>query len=213
VQYALLALLALAILGWRVERRRYRRLLDRYNFAVEYTNRFNQLLASLEAGSFDGEAYQWLTMNVDKVQKQMGMIGLIHYRAAFGLYTVPNYPVVLNTLPKIRRGEAERSELDWVHDALIRYIGTLQDPLDRTKAELRNPIVWLRYGVQAVITSPLLIAGWLGFMAYSTVERLSSSPAARLLASLLSLLALLGTVITIVTGWGPFIETIRHWRP
>src|SRR4051812_7601059 len=97
-----LALLLVGGFGNVLLRRRRGTLIERRDRAVEFHNRLG---AFVEGHGRDAGSYDWLIQRSVGIQHQMGPHGyMAHFSPPFANYLVPNWAIVLNALPEIRRG-------------------------------------------------------------------------------------------------------------
>jgi len=127
---------------------------NRQNFTSEYCHKFRELL---QDRSFNGEAYGWLTLNVGRIQDELGSNGVMYcYQPPFANYMYKEYQLIVNTLPNIRSRIASEQEIFSCEDALVRHIGIIEIHLNKYRKYLFNPIIWLREGIRFIIAFPTL---------------------------------------------------------
>jgi hypothetical protein len=144
--------------------------MKKIDFAAEYRNKYfefaNKYFQTYDRYSnsidFDSDLYIWLTMNVNKIQSNLGNFGRMDIIAPYQAYSVSNYQIVINTLPKFRDGSILDFDTSSVDDCLLRYIGYLEDNKQYTEKDLKNPIVWFREGFQYLLSCKYpRISDWL----------------------------------------------------
>jgi len=148
----LLGILTVLIIGFVQVYNRHLKVVKNISFAGEYRNKFiefsNKYFETYgrwsRAGDFDGQLYVWLTMNVSKIQGNLGTFGIMDYIAPFQTYRVSNYQIVINTIPKFRDGTVKDFDVNSVDDCLLRYIGYLEEYSQDTQKNLKNLLVWFR---------------------------------------------------------------------
>jgi hypothetical protein len=148
------------------------------------------------------------------MQEDLGPLGVADYKPPGNLGFIPRYQVIVNLLPELRRlrmGEyhfgaegifAEQANL--CLDTLVRYAGVLQRRSEQSAKQLRNPLAWLREGVQTILLLPVSLLVSLGVLGASTEERFRGSLLFRVMAGIIALMGLLSGVITIALGWKQF---------
>ena len=206
-------------LGFITIFRRYQRILKEKNFGVEYRNRFvefaNKYFETTHGyysqKNFDTELYIWLTKNVNEIQANLGHLGKMHYVAAFQMYEVKNYEVVINTLPKFRDGKIESFDVNSTDDCLLRYIGSMKKIIESLSKKLKNPIIWFKEGFQEIISLPLYIFNWFGILSDRAVARVTTNVIWKVLAGLGGLVTFVSGIVTIIQGKDQTIELLRHW--
>lgn len=178
-------------------------------FAIEYLTKFQQFEKSRNT-NFDGETYYWLTHRVSKIQSQLGSYGVMDYQPPFGNYIHKNYQIIINALPEMRNGTADSSMINACEDVLIRYIGFLDDIIEISKNQLKNPFKWLQKGVQSIISFPFLVFYWLGLISLSYVNKIINNYIFKLISGFIALLGIIASIITIILGWEKFINLIQN---
>ena len=139
----------------------------------------------------------------------MGEFGVMGYRPAYERYVIPNWPVVLNCLPQMRRnlelefsgGPAFDEHGAMLQEAILRYVGTLEVQAREMDVLLRNPIVWFRYGIQLLILIPFMILRSLGLRMIPENGVLQNQSAFRVFAAFAAIAAFCSSVVTIAAGW------------
>jgi hypothetical protein len=196
------------VLGLVTILRRSKRLIDKHEFAFEYRDKFvglaNRYFSTYEKyvqnGTVDRELYIWLTKNVNQIQSDLGHTGTMHYVGAFQRFQIPNYQVVINTLPKFRDGSVESFDVTSTEDCLIRYIGDLEIDIKALKKQIKNPVTWFKEGFQVIISIPLYMLNWFGILGDRTFYRVMGSVIYKFITGVCGLVAFLSGVVTIIQG-------------
>lgn len=192
-------------------------LLDRRNrngrraSVTEYTAMFNRFA---DPATLDFDAYEWLTRKSVAMQNELGTYGLIDYRPPGTSHVMHRYEVITNLLSAIRQRKMQRSlsglggtyremVLNYL-DTLIRYVGVLDEQIEKRTKDLRNPIVWFREGVQVIMLVPLLVVHWLGLVSTSTIRNLKAAGFFKLTSSIMALVWFLGTITGLFVRWDEF---------
>lgn len=176
-------------------------------FASKYYKNYNQMGSS---GDFDGTLYVWLLKNINKIQNCIGGFGEMIYQPAFRNYIIPDYPIILNTIPKFRTGQVERIDSNAVDDCLIRYIGHQEDYRKETIKYLRNPIIWFREGFREILSIPFIIFNLFGILSNRTVNSLKNSLIYKVVSGLFALVTLISGLVTIIMGYDQTIEFVNR---
>jgi hypothetical protein len=111
LSYGVPAILFLSIIvaGFLTLYARRAKLSDRLEFAGEFRNRFVKYCNS---EGQDTETYNWLILNCNKMQTQMGKYGVYRaFRPPYENYIINNYPIVLNMIPEVRKRLIPLSQL------------------------------------------------------------------------------------------------------
>ncbi len=211
------AIFVLFLIGFVNIFRDIERIEQRKRFTYEFLERLGKYLQSQGQ---DYEVYAWLIHRSTKMQSYLGRLGIIAFKPPFANYIHNNYPVILNILPEIRKEfEDHRLTRDLrligeysalLNETILRYIGILDDQLEVTRKELRNPFIWLREGIQHILIFPLALLNWFGIIGASTVTKVIGNALFKLFAGIIALLSLFGTIVTIVTGWASFLKIMQE---
>lgn len=212
-----LALLALALVGLTVILRARRQLSEKLAFAQEYRSQLDALLEHTEQ-----RTYEWLTLNANRMQAQMGPDGVVRMKPPHANYMVNNYAIVPNGLAEIRKflsdeffsqGDLPGQYHALIDDALLRHQGTLLQGLEINGASVRNPFKWLAVGTQVVLALPLWLLASMGVFSRAFASRLKGSSSFRVFSGLVATVGLVSAIIGIVTGWEQFIALARKVVP
>ncbi|MCZ2247767.1 MAG: hypothetical protein LC111_03300 [Bacteroidia bacterium] len=214
----ILGILTVFIIGFVQVYNRHSRVVKKIDFAGEYRNKFiefsNKYFETYDrwsrAGDFDGQLYVWLTMNVSKIQGNLGTFGIMDYIAPFQTYRVSNYQIVINTIPKFRDGTVKDFDVNSVDDCLLRYIGYLEEYSQDTQKNLKNPIVWFREGFREVLSIPIFVLNWFGIISSRTVNSIKDSLIYKVLSGLIALVTLVSGLVTIVVGYDQTLEFVNR---
>lgn len=210
-------ILTVFVMGFVLVYKRHSRVVDKIEFASEYRNKFiefsNKYFETYDrwsrAGDFDGQLYVWLTMNISKIQGNLGTFGIMDYIAPLQSYRVSNYQVVINTIPKFRDGTVKDFDVNSVDDCLLRYIGYLEEYNQDAQKNLRNPIVWFREGFREVLSIPIFILNWFGIISNRTANSIKDSLIYKVISGLIALVTLVSGLVTIIVGYQSTIEFFR----
>jgi hypothetical protein len=151
------------------------------------------------------------------MQNQMGPYGeLKHFQAPYRNIIYHDYPVILNILPEIKHmlGDYILSRnvdqyIDLFQDTIIRYSGTLEDLIDKTRKEMKNPVLTFRQGVQAIITFPKCLLFWLGLSSVPSVY--STNYVIKFISGVISLMTIISSFTSLVIGWNQFVRIISSF--
>lgn len=196
-----------------------RRLARDYFFLDDFGDRFAAYAGS---DGTDSEAYTWLIQNSNKMQNALGPLGVYAmFRPPAANYQIPNYPIILNMLPELRKALSDqllshqllshRLAPDYhsaIGECLLRYAGSLDQRKEVSHANLRNPLVWLREGVRWLLSLPFALLGWVGLLSTQRAAHLSRSGLVRILAAIVTLVGLISGTMGIVLGWTAFSEWV-----
>jgi len=211
----ILGILTVFIIGFAQVYNRHSRVVKKIDFAGEYRSKFiefsNKYFETYDhwsrAGDFNRQLYVWLTMNVNKIQGNLGTFGIIDYITLFQTYRVS---IVINTIPKFRDGTVKDFDVNSVDDCLLRYIGYLEESSQDTQKNLKNPIVWFREGFREVLSIPIFVLNWFKIISNRTVNSIKDSLIYNVLSGLIALVTLVSGLVTIVVGYDQTLEFVNR---
>ncbi len=178
---------------------------------ISLANRFFQTYDRYDrTGSVDSELYIWLVKNVDKMQFNLGGVGIIQYVAPYRAYHVPRYQVIINTLPKFRDGTVKDFDVDSCDDCLLRYIGITEGVISLGRKNLRNPLIWFREGFQQLMSLPFHILNWFNILSDNSFSNLTNSFLFKLLSGIAGLITLASGIVTIIVGKDQTLVYFKH---
>jgi hypothetical protein len=217
--YIILGMVAVLIIGFVKIISTCMKIAKNRDFISDFRNKFIDFanmyfesydVYSRKSNNFDEELYVWLTMNVNRVQNLLGNYGRMYFVAPFQIYQVPNYEVVINTLPKFRNHSVESFEINSVDDCLLRYLGTLQERLEKLERIIKNPFIWFKTGIQELLSIPLYFLNWFGVFGNKTLSKIIGGLFYRVFTGIIAFVAFLSGIVTIITGWKPTIQFISN---
>lgn len=214
----IIGILLIFLIGFIQLFRTHSRTRKKHEFASEYRNKFIEFANKYfeqydkwsKTGNLDNELYVWLTKNVSKIQNYVGGFGVMSYKPAFQNYMINNYQLIINTIPKFREGQVENFDVTSVDDCLLRYIGHIEERIEDTFKNLKNPIIWFRIGFQEIISIPLFILNWFGIFSKSRVNGIMESAIYKIFTGIIALITLLSGIVTIIQGKEKTIEYINR---
>lgn len=181
----------------------------RLDFALEYRNKF---IAYGNSQGTDRETYQWLTLRAQRMQADLGHTGIYaSFRPPFEQVVYKDFPIILNMLPRIRQMMDDNKLGTWrrlipdylfaVDEALLRYLGPLEEACTTARKELANPILWFRTGVSQILSIPLYLLGLFGLMGSRTIDAIQSTVGFRIIVGISGLIGFVGAVVGLLTDW------------
>jgi hypothetical protein len=181
-------------------------------FTAEFRERTSHFV-----NNADAVTYEWLMLNANRMQEQMGSQGLVTFSPPFENRLIHNYPVVLNILPKLRQFVSDeilsRNLLHQYHDllddTLLRHQGFKIDQHNKAKTSLKNPFSWITNGVRFLLAAPFLLLAELGVIQKSTASRVVASNFYKVFSGLIAIITFLSAIVGLVTGWEQFVKILR----
>ncbi len=190
----------------------------RRDLAIDF---LDKLRSYIDGRGEDLKSYSWLIHRSNRFQLEMGSTGILGvYRPPFQNYQIKNFPIILNILPELRKEFEQRlmssSRLiplyaNLLQESIVRYMGNLDDSLDKRNKEIRNPIIWLREGIREIIAFPIIIFSWLGVISEVTVKSITHTLIFRSIAAITMLIGLVSAIMGIALGWDPFLKLLEKY--
>ncbi len=212
----ILSIIVIALIGWLQLIYKFRRANRKEKYAVEYLNKFKKYV---ESQGKDNDAYGWMIYESVKMQRQLGILGIMsNYKPPGANYMYRNYQVLLNMLPDLRR--TLNSDLlvisslvsDYVQilqEMLVRHLGVLDEEKKDIRSEILNPLKAFRSGIQFILLLPAYIVNWFGIATDSFLSRLSRNTLFKFLSGVVTIVGFVSAVVGLVVGWEDFITIIR----
>ncbi len=88
-----------------------------------------------------------------------------------------------------------------MQEAILRYVGVLESQDRGARSQLKNPVVWFRYGIQWLLFLPLTVLRWLGINSIPELGTLGINPFFKFLSTIASVVAFIASWVTIIAGW------------
>jgi len=220
--YPLLAVILVGLIGFIKICISLREVINKRSSAVEYLNKFREFSNDLFQGNINSELYQWLKLNSVKIQKQVSAYGIsCDYKPAGANYMIKGYQVILNGISNMLTEYRQFSglglgrsilqdEATSIDDTLLTYIGELDSNYEAIVSEMKNPLIWLRKGIQSIVVLPISLIYWSGLIHYRTYNILTNNFFIKLITFMVTVIGLISSVITIVTGYEPFWKIIEN---
>jgi hypothetical protein len=192
---------------------------EKRDFATSFLMKLQEYVKS---DGRETDTYGWILNHSNKMQNQMGYQGVYaHYRPPFQNYFVSNYPVIINMVPELRRALEDRllsnrlanQYFNALQEAIIRHIGSADDIIKEITRELKNPFIWLREGVRAIIAIPVSLLVWFGLITDSVADKIKTSILFKIFAGSVATIGFISAIVTIALGWNDFLEKIKSILP
>ena len=194
--------------AWR-EITTFHALQKRLDFLLEYVNKFTATGQDYLSNSTDNQALDWLLMNVEQAESELGSAGVVRYQPPFANYIDTRFALLPNTLSGMRDGSAPTKFVPATRDLLLVRYGTLRKAVEARQQTALNPAVWFAAGVQQLVLIPGIVLRSFGLLSAATYDRLSSSLFTKTVSFLVGLIGLISAVFTIALGWGSFLHLLH----
>jgi hypothetical protein len=212
---AALLLVVITGIGLAAAVRRRLRIIKDIDFLEEFMAQWTKLCKSKAE---DSDAWGWCVENSAKMQRLLGPYGVMSYKPAFATAMIPNYLLITNTLVLVRDYASggrrisgfPSQDAGYCYDATTTYSGVLKERADAVLADIRNPLVWFREGVRALLALPVLLLSQLGVFGPETASRIVQGGLFGLLSGLGGLVGLVSGAMTIILSWDRFSELVRR---
>lgn len=197
-------------------------IVKRLTFTNNYRNRLNNLINGILSNNFfDQELYYALTSEVKSMQCELGIDGVIAYVTdPLRGVSVENYQLLVNFLPELRTASSERDNPIMVNryiklaqdcdDMFIRHLGTLNEIEKTTQKSMFNPFSCFSEGIKFIVSSPILLLNWFGFISDETTRKIKFSWILKFLNIICTLVGFVGGLMSIIVGWRDFWQIIYH---
>ena len=191
--------LAARLLAWKRKKR----------FAETFLAQF-RLLTNSEA--FDEDGYAWLVARSTRMQEHLGPLGITGYEATpYDPAPLAADPLIVNTLPELRSGRVRPERKAQCEDAMMRYLGLLDEERAGYTKQVVNPMIWLGEGVRTALLLPFWTLQWLGVFKETFVSRWAASTLFGLLSGLVAVLGLAASTMIVAFGWDHFTALLTQW--
>lgn len=171
---------------------------ERIKFSDEFLSKFRKVASS---DRFSSEDYTWLTQKSVIMQGYAGFLGQFAYRPAFENYMIQNYPIIMNTIPKIRAGDVHSQDLFACEEAVVRYIGMMDEIRSDLLKQLFNPISCFTEGIGVIFSIPIRFLHWFNIVGESFTSAIFKSWIFRFFSGLAALVAFLSALMSLILGW------------
>ena len=129
-----------------------------------------------------------------------------------------NYQLLVNFLPELRdilneqsnpimmnRYNQSASDCD---DMFIRHLGTLDEIEKSIRKNLLNPFSCFSSGMKLIVSLPILLLNWFGFISDESTRKAKHSWLVKILNFVVTLVGLISAIMSIIMGWSQFWQKI-----
>lgn len=215
-----LIIVGIIILGFILKLIELNKIIRRLDFTSSYHKKFIAFMDEIMLYSrFDQQLYYELTLEVNAMQYELGTDGIIAYmKDNLKGICARDYQLLVNFLPELRyilnckrnsilmdRYNQSASNCD---DMFIRHLGTLTEAEKSIRKNLFNPFSCFSNGVRFIISIPILLLRWFGFISDETAQKASRSWFLKLVNIVCTLVGFIGGLMSIIMGWDEFWQMI-----
>ena len=187
---------------------------QKHEFSWEFRKKFVDYVSSQGR---ERELYHKMMLQSNRMQTEMGPFGILHHFRDPPL-EYKNYGIILNGLPRIRREFEEDRFLSradvfvqMFDDALVRFLGSLDDDLEGLKKSLRNPVTCFRRGAEQIALLPFLFFEAFGVIGRKTIASVRAAWVFKFLTAALALLGFTASVIALLVDGSEALGIVRGW--
>lgn len=194
-----LVVVGIGFLGFLIHRDRIeeeRRFVDQY---IKNLQRFVEHYRT----KFDPDLYYWLNHRVLHLQSLMNSP---HQWEFYGFHVGEDArrrsETLIGIIDEMGQGSVPEKKTTAMMAFLFRFLGTLDDRLERFQDQKKNPLILFREGIQIILLSPLLALRWAtGADTRDYVEATRRKRGFRRLTALASIGGIVVPLLIVVVGW------------
>ena len=188
------------------------------NFTEDYREKLITLVNTLASTrKLDNAIYYNLTESVIKMQQELGEDGILaQFEDKLTGVRATNYQYLINFLPSLRKIDFGNSIiLDRYNDSVfccddmfVRHIGTIKNNISDVKKTFFNPFLCFSFGVKFIITLPISIMKWFGFISEKNYTKILQSVIIKIFNMIMTILSFISSIISVTIGWNDFIQMV-----
>ena len=216
-------LLGVAIIGFISKFLELGNIRSRYEFTVEYRNKFINFLNELfQKCSFNQQLYYELTGKVKEMQYELGSDGVYAYvKDNLKGYSTSNYQALVNFLPETRNviNDFDNSimrmrynqEAQYCDDMFVRHLGSLELAEKNMRKSIYNPFADFAEGIKLIISLPVLLLKWFGFISAERSRKIKKNPILKIINFIVTTVGFVSGIMAIIMGWNDFWMLIKSF--
>ena len=175
-----------------------------------------------ESSGQDSESYERLAFLSERMGNAMGRHALADVKPPFHGHSATTYVTVLQYIPDMRKHFADLGQggyglgndgANWIYtaidDAMIRYLGDLDETAKSAARKLINPIAWFREGIERILALPVYAVGWFGLIEEGDAAAIEQRTAFRAIAGIVAIVAVATIASTLIFGETKTAATYR----
>lgn len=194
-----------------------------YEFTLEYRNKFIGFINELFTNrNFNQSVYYDLTEKVKEMQYELGADGEYAYvQDNLKGYATNNYELLVNFLPETRNVirnqdniilmERWNQAIQDCDDMFIRHLGNLKLAEEKIKKSLKNPFSDFADGVKLIVSLPMLLLKWFGFISAESSRKIKKTPILKIINFIVTIVGFVSEIMAIVMGWNDFWVLIKSF--
>lgn len=216
----ILILLGIAVIGFISKFLELGDTRSRYEFTAEYRNKFISYVNELfSKHSFNQQFYYDLTSKAKEMQCELGADGIYYVQDNLKGYCTSDYQLLVNFLPETRNVLNDfnnsimmaryNQAIQDCDDMFIRHMGSLELVEKNLRKSLFNPFANFAEGVKLIITFPILLLKWFGFVSEEKSRKIKKNFAIKIIDFVVTTVGFISGVMAIIMGWSDFWQMIR----
>lgn len=184
------------------------------NKVVCFKTKLADFEEELKSKGFNNEIYEYLVLKSAVVQNTIGAFGVGDMKQPYSNEVIRDYHIIVNEVNNFYiyydRGLDHQlgDSIMYVKLSITKYIGYIDNRMLDLKTELKNPLIWLREGIRAVVLFPIDFLYWTEIIQYSNYTIIKNNIVVKILSVLIGTIGFISAIVTIVTGYQPLIEII-----
>lgn len=215
-----LIVIGIIILGFIMKLIELSDIIGRIHFTNNYRNKFIDLINGIISNNnFNQQLYYELTSDVNSMQYELGSDGIYSYVTDnLKGFSTSNYQLLVNFLPEVRNILNEQDNMIMMNryhksindcdDMFIRHLGTLRKFEQNKRKSMFNPFSCFSGGIQFIVSLPILILNWFGFISDESTRKAKHSWIIKLLNFIFTLISFISAIMTIIMGWDDFLHKV-----
>ena len=215
-----LIIIGIIVLGFIVSLFELKSIIDRVEFTNNYHKKFVDLVNEIiENKSFNQHLYFELTLDVNTMQRELGYDGIMSYaRDNLRGFATTDYQLLINFLPELKNILNGQDDYVLMHrynqsirdcDYMFnRHLGTLSEIKNSLRKKMHNPFFCFSNGVRIIISLPILLLHWFGFISDETTKRVKCHWIVKLINIIVTLVSFVSGLMSIIMGWNDFWKMI-----
>lgn len=96
-------------------------------------------------------------------------------------------------------------------DMFLRHLGTLKLAEEKIKRSLKNPFSDFAEGVKLIISLPVLLLKWFGFISAESSTKIKKNPILKIINFIVTTVSFVSGIMAIVMGWNAFWALIKSF--
>ena len=136
-------------------------------------------------------------------------------------YSTSNYQALVNFLPETRNviNDFDNSimrmrynqEAQYCDDMFVRHLGSLELSEKNMRKSIYNPFADFAEGVKLIISLPVLLLKWFGFISAERSRKIKKNPILKIINFIVTAVGFVSGIMAIIMGWNDFWMLIKSF--